>query len=252
MAKQRFKRIRAGRLVREALWSAPTPNDTPKARAEKSKCSSAARQRMNDKYSWQKLKMMLAANFSARDIVATLTFDDAHLPPDRAAARKLLKAFFVQLRQQRKADGEMLKYIYCIEDKHGDARLHFHVVLNGTGNDYALIRSLWIYGSDLHFAPIDAWGYEELAKYMTKEPREYGHTEVGARTWVPSLNLVKPEVEPTTWVDGSMRLDVPLGAQPIKREQTENEWGLFMYLEYMLPAPPPKRRTRPRKPEKTS
>ena len=247
MAKQRYKRIRGGRLVREALWDAPMPSDPPRARAEKSKHSSAARQRLNDRYSWQKLKMVLAANFTGSDLVATLTFDDEHLPPDRAAARKIIRKFFAQLRAHRKARGEELRYVYVIEDKHGDGRLHYHVVLNGTGADYELLRSLWPYGSDLEFAKVDAWGYEELAKYLTKEPREYGHTEVGARTWVPSLNLAKPEIEPTQWVSGSMRLEPPANAHVLRREQVENEWGRYCYLEYLLPEPPTPNRCRPRR-----
>ena len=141
MAKQRYKRIRGGRLVREALWDAPMPSDPPRARAEKSKNSSAARQRLNDRYSWQKLKMVLAANFTGSDLVATLTFDDEHLPPDRAAARKIIRKFFTQLRAHRKARGEELRYVYVIEDKHGDGRLHYHVVINGTGAAEAVVHT---------------------------------------------------------------------------------------------------------------
>lgn len=250
MAKQRFKRIRAGRLVREALWSSPFPNDTPKARAEKTRCSSAARQRLNDKYSWQKLKMTLAANFNYNDIMVTLTYDDDHLPRSREEARKLLKKFLTQLRAHRRAKGEDLKYIYCIEDKHGDGRIHHHIVINGTGADYDIIYKLWKYGTDLHFAPIDSFGYEELAKYLTKEVREYGHVEVGARTWVPSLNLKKPEISPTVWVDGSMRLEPPVNAYILYRESIENEWGRFCYVEYLLPEEPKAVRVRPKRKRK--
>lgn len=248
MAKKRLKRIQAGRLVREALWTAPMPNDSPKARAEKSKCSSAARQRMNDKYSWQKLKMTIAANFGYADIVVTLTYDDAHLPKDKEAARQYLKKFFAALRSYRRTRGETLKYIYCTEDKHGDGRIHHHVILNGTGEDYELIRSLWCYGSNIEFERLDIYGYEELAKYMSKEAREFGHGKVGARTWVPSKGLAKPVVE-TEWVDAGVRLDPPRNAHIIASEQTETEWGKWEYLEYLLPEDPPMRRVRPRKPK---
>lgn len=247
MLKQRLKRIEAGRLVREALWSTPFPNDTPKARAEKRKFSSAARQRINDRYSWQKLKMLLAANFSGSDLVVTLTYDDDHLPIDREEARKSLKKFLAQLRAYRKDRGEALLYIYCIENKHGDTRLHHHLVLNGTGEDYDLIRSLWTFGSNVEFERVDIFGYEELAKYLTKEPREYGHNNVGARTWVPSLNLQKPTVYPTQWVDGSVRLDPPPNAYILQREVYDNEWGRFAYIEYLLPEYPKAIRSRPKR-----
>lgn len=246
MGKQRYKQIRAGRLVREALWTAAFPLDSPKARAFKAKCSSAARQRLNDKLSWQKLKMALAANFTYEDLVVTLTYDDAHLPESRAAAGKLLKKFLVQLRAYRRARGGSLSYIYCTEDKHGDGRLHHHLVINGTGEDYPIIYSLWPYGTDLCFEPLDIYGYEELAKYLTKEPREYGHTNVGARTWVPSLNLRKPEVMPAQWVPETVRLAPPPNAYMLRADSFQNEWCSYSYIEYLLPEPPKNARTRPK------
>ncbi len=246
MAKQRLKRIQAGRLVREVLWSASFPTDTLKARAEKAKTSSAARQKINLRCSWQKLKLVLAANFDYTDLHVTLTYDDAHLPPDKDAARKLLKKFLVQLRDYRRAHGGDVYYVYCTEDKHGDGRIHHHIVINGTGQDYDLIRSLWIYGSDVYFATIDQYGYDELAKYLTKEPREYGKTDVGGKTWVPSHNLHKPEVSPTEWVPESVMLSPPANAYILSREGFENEWGRYSFVEYLLPEPPPNWRARPR------
>lgn len=246
MGKQRFKRIQAGRLVREVLWSAAYPSDTPKARAEKARCSSAARQAINDRCSWEKLKMVLAANFGYNDLVITLTYDDSHLPPNVMEARKRLKRFFGDLRAHRRSRGQELAYVYNIETLHGDGRIHHHLVLNGTGQDYELIRSLWVYGTDLEFSRIETWGYEELAKYLTKEPREYGRNCVGDRSWVGSRGLRKPDVQPTEWVNADMRLEPPVNAHVLRTQSLRNEWGSFSYLEYLLPLPPKPRRTRPR------
>ena len=247
MGKQRLKRIQAGRLVRQVLWSASFPNDTPKARAEKAKCSSAARQAINDRYSWEKLKMVLAANFGYNDIVATLTYDDAHLPPNTTEARKRLKRFLASLREHRRYRGQDLAYVYNIETLHGDGRIHHHIVLNGTGQDYELLRSLWVYGTDLEFSRIETWGYEELAKYLTKEPREYGRSCVGERTWVGSRGLKRPEVQPTEWVSADVRLEPPVNAHVLRSQSFRNEWGSFSYLEYLLPLRPKPRRARPRR-----
>ena len=246
MGKQRLKRIQAGRLVREVLWSAAYPSDTPKARAEKAKCSSAARQAINDRYSWEKLKMVLAANFSYSDIVATLTYDEDHLPPNILEARKHLKKFLANLREHRRRRGQDLLYVYNIETLHGDGRIHHHLVLNGTGQDYELIRSLWTFGTDLEFSRVETWGYEELAKYLTKEPREYGRNCVGERAWVGSRGLAKPEVSPTEWVNADVRLEAPVNAHVLRTNSFRNEWGSFSYLEYLLPHPPRPRRARPR------
>lgn len=249
MAKQRLKTIRAGRLVRVGLWSASFPSDSPKARAEKQKFSSEARQRLNDRTSWEKLKMMLAANFSGTDLVVTLTYDDAHLPKSRADARACLKRFFALLRTERKAAGMPMLYIYNIEHLHSGGRFHHHLVINGTGADYDMIRRLWEYGSDLNFEKLDDYGYEELAKYLTKEAREYGRQYVGDRTWVCSRNLKKPEVQPAEWVSPDIRLEPPANAYVLRRESKVNEWGRFEYLEYLLPSEPKARRVRPKKTE---
>lgn len=246
MAKQRYKKIEAGRLVREVLWSASFPSDSSKAKAEKAKCSTAARQATNDRYSWQKLKQVLAANFTYTDLVVTLTYDDDHLPRNVVAARKCLKQFLAALRSHRRARDQEVKYVYCIETVHGDGRIHHHMVLNGTGTDYDLIRSLWVYGTDLEFSAVDAWGFEELAKYLTKEPREYGRNCVGERTWVGSRNLVPPTVHPTEWVPANVRLSPPPNAYVLHTSAFTNEWGSFAYIEYMMPEPPKQQRVRPK------
>lgn len=246
MAKQRMKCIRAGRLVREGLWSASFPSDSPKARAEKQKMSSAARQRLNDKASWQKLKMILAATFGHRDLVVTVGYDDAHHPATRDDARKKVKAFLAALRSERKEQGRELMYVYNIEQFHGNRRFHHMIVVNGTGKDYALIRKLWKYGTDIDIQPLEHWGYEELAKYMTKEAREFGRGHVGDRTWVCSRNCKKPEVMPTEWVSGDVRLEPPANAYVLRQESIQNEWGSFFYLEYILPPDPKAKRCRPK------
>ena len=109
MAKRR-KVILAGRLVYAAVYSTVHPSDSPEARAAKTKCSSAARQRMNMKYAWQKLELLLASNFTPRDLVVTLTYDDDHLPDDRDSAVEKIKRFWVQLRKARRLAGQSLRY----------------------------------------------------------------------------------------------------------------------------------------------
>lgn len=223
------------------------PSDTPKARAEKAKCSSAVRQVLNDRFSWQKLKYVLAANFVPGDLVVTLTYDDEHLPGNIELARKALKKFFSQLQQHRRAREQSLRYVYCTETLHDGGRIHHHLVLNGTGADYDTIRSLWTQGSGIEISSVDVWGFEELAKYMTKEPREYGRNCVGERSWVGSRGLAKPEVLPTQWVNADVRLEPPVNAFILRRESFENQWCRYSYIEYMLPEPPKQKRTRPKR-----
>lgn len=144
MAKRK-KTIIAGQIVKTIIYTAPEPLDGKRARAEKSKMTSAAQKAMNDKTARGRLEMLLAANFTGRDLFLTLTYRDADLPANRAAAVKLLRGFIKALRQHRKARGQDLKYIYTTEEKHGEARLHHHLVISSTGADMEVIRSLWPY-----------------------------------------------------------------------------------------------------------
>ena len=235
MAK-RFKQITAGRLVYSVCYTVTGRREMGQARAEKSRISSAAQDRLNLRHSWEKLEQVLAGNFTCRDLHITLTYRDEDLPQNRAEAIKRLRKFIKDLRSQRKARGQPTRYIYVTEGLHGDGRLHHHLVINGTGEDYEAVRALWLWGDDIHFDPIDEDNYEALAKYLTKEPREYGNAEVGARTWTPSLGLTKPQAE-TADVPDTVTLAAPPGAVIIDRREDRNEFGEFVYLKYYMPRP---------------
>jgi len=235
--------ITAGRLVYGVVYTAALPRDEGQVRAAKLKASSSARQKLNLKQSWHKLEVVIAANFSYQDLVLTLTYDDEHLPPSKREAVRLLKRFLIQLRSERQRHGQDLKYVYVTESKHGDGRIHHHVIVNGTGNDYELIRSLWVNGSSIEIDPIDNYGYEELARYLTKEPRESGSPN-GARTWVPSMGLAHPKAV-SDWVDDNLTLAAPPGAIILDSDSpTINTYGSYTYIKYLLPEPKP-RKSRP-------
>jgi hypothetical protein len=229
---KRRKIIRAGSLVYVVIYSCPRGREPGHVRAAKQKCSTKARQKMNMKQACRKLELLLAANFSLRDLHVVLTYDEEHLPPDREAAVKKIKKFMVQLRGRRRALGKELLYVYNTEDKHGAGRLHHHCVINSLGKDLQMFRALWPYGS-VSMERIDAYGYGALARYLTKEPREEGR-KPGSRMWSASLNLKKPEVE-CDWVDDTVTLTAPAGSIVLEGESFQNEFGSFQYLQYYLP-----------------
>ena len=104
MAK-RIKTVTGGRLSAVVCYTIPTVRDGPEERASRGRMSKEAQELINMRRSWQKLEMMLAANFCARDLHVVLTYGDQHLPPDRDAANKLLRKMLSQLRKYRKARG---------------------------------------------------------------------------------------------------------------------------------------------------
>lgn len=215
--------------------------DGPKSRGDKTQMSSAAQEAINLRYSWQKCEVLLAANFTKRDLFVTLTYDDDHLPATRDEAVKCVKRWISKLRASRKLRGENLKYIYVTEQLSAEGgRLHHHVVLNGTGNDYEEIRSLWECGENVESKHLDVGGnddgYEVLAKYLTKEPRVCGKIDVGARSWTPSLGLIHPKPEVSVLADNET-IAAPPGAYILSAPApSRNEFGEFVYIKYLLPA----------------
>lgn len=232
MAKRK-KIIRAGRLVLGIIYTAPLPNYPDHVRAAKSKTTTAAQQRANMKTSCRKCELLLACNFTGRDIVITLTYRDSDLPADKPAAVRRIRRFIRKLRTAREAAGETLRYIYVTEHKHSEGRWHHHMVLNGTGADIDLIRRLWQWGDDIELESLDMYGYEALAQYLTKEPREMRKV-VGERMWSQSKGLKRPEIE-TGWAKDHETLTPPPGVIVLANETQQNEYGCYAYIKYLIP-----------------
>lgn len=235
-----IKHITAGLLHIEVIGTVPEPQLTRRSRGGRSKVTSAAQQFYNNKCSWRELELVLAANFGSNDMVVTYTYDDAHLPPDKKAGDALLQKHFRKLRAARRLRGEELKYVYATEGFHGaredeyfgddreleDRRIHHHVVINRCGpGDLEELRSLWNNGGYVRIEPLDVHYYQELAKYLTKEAREFGRAKPGERSWRASRNLVKYEVEYIDIPSDSVTLAPPAGAVDYTQFSEKNPYG---------------------------
>lgn len=232
MAKK-LKTITAGRLVKAILYTPPEPRDGDRARAEKSRMTTAAQQAANDKTARGKLEMELAANFTPGDLFVLLTYRDADLPRRRAGAVSCFRRFIKLLRRHRAARGQELRYIYVTEGRHGSGRLHHHFVVNSVGlDDLEVIRSLWAYGDIVEAEGIDGEDYEPLALYMTKESAE--GRPVGARMWSGSKNLRKPTVT-ADYVPNNTTLELPPGGKLISERSERGPFGEYRYMKYLLP-----------------
>ena len=242
-----LKQVRAGRLVCAVIYTTPGPGEPPRVRAQKQRASTAARERLNARTSFQKLERTLAANFDNGDLYLTLTYDDKHLPENRDKAVRKVRAFLSKLRSARKARGQPLRYIYVTEGCCPGGRLHHHLVLNATGDDLEEIRRLWIYGNNVELRRLTFdrdYTYEDLASYLTKEPRQWGNPQVGERTWTPSLGLARPEPE-SECVPDYMTLTAPPEAVVVHQEgPIRNGYGEYTWIKYLLPRQPGRKRPR--------
>ena len=264
-----IKHIRAGLLNLEIIGTVPEPGAGPR-RGSRSRPTCAAQQFYNDKCSWRELALILAANFGRGDYVATPTYNDRNLPPGRQEADRCFQRFIRKLRAARKKRGQELRYVYVTEGLHGksedeyfggdgrfeDCRLHHHVVLNGCGpGDLEEIRSLWQGGGYVRIEPVDVHYYRELAKYLTKEPREFGRAKPGEHAWRASRNLRKYETEYIDIPSDSVALSPPPGAVDYVQFSERNPYGFAdcvgaWYLLFDAEAPPDYSYTRGRGREK--
>ncbi len=289
-----IKHIRAGLLHVEVIG---TVQEYEPGRRRSGRCrpTSAAQQFYNDKCSWRELELILAANFGRGDWVATATYDEEHLPPDKREADRCFQKFVRKLRAGRRKRGQELRYVYVTEGWHGkaeygymgppressvsgsrgerrskgadgafaaggsgdartllrrddgpleDRRFHHHVVLNGCGpGDLEEIRSLWGGGGYVRIEPVDVHYYRELAKYLTKEAREFGRARPGEHAWHAGRNLKRYEVEYIEIPSDGVTLTPPPGAVDYIQFVERNPYGFAdcvgaRYLLFEAEGPP--------------
>ncbi len=235
MAKERRKVIQAGTLWMAVQYTAIRGGDQSARREARSQISTPARESLNAKLSWQKLMLILAANFKSSDLVVTLTYRPTNLPIHREDADRRLSNFIRAFRKARTADGQQLVYVRVTEGYHSDGRLHHHLIINSTGDEFEIIRQLWQkHGDDIDFEQFGFDGPERWAKYLTKEPREKGRRHVGDRTWRTSRNTKRP-VPSSELVNPGDNLTPPPGAFVFDRTETENVYGKFCHIMARLP-----------------
>lgn len=230
---KRRKTIRAGRLVWDITYTVPRPNASKQERKRIREVTEEQIQRTNANTEQRKLEMLKATNFDEGDLVLTVTYRDADLPDSADVTRKRLGKVFSQMRAYRKARGlPDLKYIYVLEGRHGDHRPHAHIIVNATGGDLELMRSLWIWGDDIQLNYIRERGYDGWAGYLTKERREASLN--GKKQFVGSRNLARP-VTTYAWVDDGTTVDAPPGAQVLDEGGSRNEIASCRFVKYLMP-----------------
>lgn len=229
------KIIQAGALVLEAVYPRGNGHDSPRTREGKRKLSSEAQQRMNLKHSYQKLELMIAANFWPGDLMVTLTYDEDSLPRSRTAATAKLKRFRADLKAARKAAGRPEPVmIFNTENAFGEGRWHHHLILNNVGEDYEELRRLWPWGSSLEIRRIKLdreHSFEGVARYLCKEARE----RPGLRSWSYTRNCKHPEIETFPVPDDQAQLQPPKGALVYEDAREQNEFGSWRYVKYLAP-----------------
>ncbi len=192
--KYRTKTIKSGDVLE--VQSYPVWDTCSEIRKAKSKISSIGQQKLNHRNRQSNAIRLINANFTDKDIWATLTYSDKSMPPTYEAALKEGQKFIRRMKYYaRKHDYGELKYFHSIEqDK--KKRWHHHIVTNFKDRD--VLESLWRGGARKQTRRLqaDINGYEGLARYITKEELEENQDESCKKrhSYICSKNLVKPKV----------------------------------------------------------
>lgn len=181
-----------------------------------------------------KLELRLAL-YGYDGIFYTLTFDNDHLPPNRAGVQRVWDAFLKRLRRWARKPVEY--YVYRIEGLHGGHRYHIHAFLRDQDFPPAVVQFLWTWGN-AYDTPWDQKrvlaepGYRGLAIYFTKET-----PEVGRHPWNCSraLSRMIPQPEVSRCKSGAIR--PPAGAVLLPTNSRDRpqlgDWGLYSYMRFL-------------------
>lgn len=258
MAKMTLKHIDAGMIGVDVLYPHIKRGDDEHIRRKKRQLTSAAQQGLNNRNSTLKLELDLATNYRPGDLVATLTYDDDHLPFRRSQCLSALKYFRRKLSAEYKAHGATLVLFWNTEHRHGDGRWHHHVVINAADVDYQRIAELWGRGSvkierlklGTHPDPKrpgkkKEYSYGGLASYMTKERPD----KPSDRCWSYTLTAKHPTTTKET-VEGGYTLNKPSGTHQLDKWGRQLEpFGFFGGVKY-LKTDQPRRTTKKRRRKK--
>lgn len=245
-----MKIVTAGPYQKKILYSRGHRSDGPKQRAAKRRASSEAQKRLNLKNSREKLKLVLAAAFptAGSGQVFILTYRPDCVPVSWDEADERVNEYRKLVRRERRKLRLPFYMVSNTEEhsaRHG--RLHHHVVVNTTGEDYELLRRCWKWGEVLEFHPMRVdkdQNWETLAAYMTKEQPE----KPGKHGWHATRNCPKPEIE-TFAVPDDATLQAPHGTHVIAAERHADEFASWEAIEYVFPTgqrPPKAKRRRKR------
>lgn len=235
MAKEKRVIFQAGRLWYAKQYTPLRGVAPPAEKRERQRYSSRVRDAINFRTSYEKLWLILECNFRWNDLFVTLGYCDERLPKTKEDAEQQLSYFIRALRAERKKKRQELVYVRVTEGYHSDGRLHHHLILNATGDDFEMIRSLWKKnGSDVDFELYCRKDPVAHAKYITKEPREKGRRYVGDRIWRVSRNCKRP-ITITEDVESGTKLTAPAGAHIQTQNEETNTFGRFQYVRAILP-----------------
>lgn len=188
--KYRVKTIKSGEMLECEIY--PIWKTNKGKRKNRCKPSRKAQKNLNDKNTKKNIIRLVNTNFSKKDIWATFTYDNKHLPADAEQAKRDMQNYIRRLKRYIKNNHlPELKYVYVTEfeedKKKGKIRVHHHIILNFRDRDKA--EEMWDKGGITNARKLQPTSHmlEGLVRYITKDPK-------GKKRYTTSQNLQKPKI----------------------------------------------------------
>lgn len=191
-----LKEIKAGEQFEVEIYPQfKSMDEVPEEGRSIKRDNSKAQRNLNDKNARKYVERLINRNFTDVDIWITLTFDDAHLPPDGDfdAAIKIIQRYFRRINYRRGKLGlGNAKYVYVIEyNPYAEIRWHYHIIMDGA-LDMDTVEKCWKQGSrnEVRRLRKDENGLSGLANYIVKEK----HRLKSEKRWYSSKGLIDPDI----------------------------------------------------------
>lgn len=229
-----IRTIRSGNVIEKSMF--PYEGSGRPRRMRRRGSTTQQKKDSNMNQAARRLGRVLNCNFSAGDLLLTLTYDSAHLPKDPEGADRECGLFMRRLDRELKKIGVELKYVWITADKDYDkktdsikqARLHHHLVVSSFPMDQ--IRSLekiWKKGRVLSEPLRLQDDYSSLAAYLVRQAA----AEADDKKWHPSRGMEKPVLVEEMIVQKPKELHTPGGANVHEIGPYDSDTGTH-YIRY--------------------
>ena len=190
-----------------------------------------AMQKNNRRYSENKLRWKINANFKEGDMLITLTYRKEDRPENISAAKKELAKFLRKARALYKKSGSELKFI-SVTEQGSKGAVHHHLIINSIGIGANTLVREWKHGHPGIKYLDNSGNYGRVAGYLIKELENAKSSGYSC-----SRNLIEPEIHTEiikrsdTWTDKPKALK---GYQITGEVETGVTATGYMYQHYTM------------------
>ena len=162
-------------------------------RATKSKATTEAQKRVNERRAKQNKQRIIRANFQKGDLWLTFTYMKEKRPDSIDKAKADRKNLIDKLRKTLGKAGVEFKYV-CVTEVGERGGVHHHMIMKAC--DTSILACIWKLGG-VHIEHIYTEDLERLSRYMTGDDTEKDEKKrhsVVLESWSRSRNLIVPLV----------------------------------------------------------